>query len=127
MHRYINYVVELSIILCLVLVIFPALKTSSYGGNFISKYENIIMLSIVNNVSFILLELFCITTMHPIQSSIFGILFILTLACSSLVGEVRLFSWTSIIPLISWAIVIASFVKALRKLISRVKILYSQK
>jgi len=75
-------------------------------------------------VTIIQLELFSITTMHPFESSIFGILFIIMIPFFTPVVEVSLFSF---IYFILWAMVIASFVKALRKWISRVKILYSQK
>lgn len=120
MNRYINYMAVLSTILCLVLVIFPTLKTTSYGANFMAKYQNILMHSIVYLVTFIQIKLFSITTMHPFQTSIFGIIFIIMLSSLTPLVEGSLFLW------ILWAIIIAALVNALRKWISRLKILYSQ-
>jgi len=119
MNRYINYLAVFSIILCLVLVILPTLKTTSYGANFMAKYQNILMHSVVCLVTFIQIKLFSITTMHPFQTSIFGIIFIIMLLGLTPLVEGSLFSW------ILWAIIIAALVNALRKWISRLKILYS--
>ena len=120
MNRYINYLAMLSMMLCLVLVIFPNLETSSDGRNFMEKYEKSIMAYFVTLVAYVQLGLFSITTMHPFQSSIFGILFIIIISNFTPVLEVSLFSF---IYLIAWT----WFVIALRKWISRVKTLYSRK
>jgi hypothetical protein len=126
MNRYINYLVVLSTILWLVLFIFPTLKATSDGANFMSKYEEILMVSMVVIVTFIQLRLFSIATMQPIQSGIFGILFIMMISSSTSSGEVGIISWKIIFSLIFWGIIITLFVIALSKWISRVKILYSQ-
>ncbi|XP_039684397.1 uncharacterized protein [Medicago truncatula] len=98
-----SIVAVVSTILCLLLAIFPVLKISSDGRNFMAKYENIIMVILVPLVFFIQLRLADISSMSPVDNRIFGILFIILLSNAISVVEVGFFSWTaaSIILIVS--------------------------
>ncbi|KEH17934.1 hypothetical protein MtrunA17_Chr8g0336091 [Medicago truncatula] len=122
-----SIVAVVSTILCLLLAIFPVLKISSDGRNFMAKYENIIMVILVPLVFFIQLRLADISSMSPVDNRIFGILFIILLSNAISVVEVGFFSWTaaSIILIVS-AMVIASLVHDTWEVISTEDIVFSK-
>jgi hypothetical protein len=122
MNRYMDTMVLLSTILCLVLVIIPTQMTTSDGANFMKKYQNIILGSIYFVVTITQLELFSIATIHSLKSIIFGIIFIIMIPFFT--PELSLFSF---IYCILWAITILVFFIALWKWINRAWILYSQR
>ena len=99
-------VTTFSIILCLLLIIFPALKMSLNGGKFNETVVITLILFLVLPCQMVTLA---ISTMHPVHNSIFDIIFITLLSTAISFIEVRLVSWTAaIIILIVWGIVIAS-------------------
>jgi hypothetical protein len=123
-----SIVAVLSTILCLLLAIFPILKISSDGRNFMAKYENIIMVILVPLVLFIQLRLVYISSLRPIDNRIFGILFILLLSNAISVIEVGFFSWTAAsIILITSAIVFAPLVYDNWEFISTEDIVFSER
>jgi hypothetical protein len=84
----------------LILIIFPALKMSSYGAKFnmIVVVAFIIPLVIVYQIHIV-----CITTNHPPNNSIFGVLFILLLSTAISITEVILVSKIATIVIsITW-------------------------
>ncbi|KEH17908.1 transmembrane protein, putative [Medicago truncatula] len=122
-----SIVAVVSTILCLLLAIFPMLKISSDGRNFMAKYENIIMVILVPLVFFIQLRQLYISSIPPVDNRIFGILFILLLSTAISVIEVGFFSWTAAsIILIASAIVFAPLVRDNWEFISTEDIVFSK-
>jgi len=100
--------VVFSAILCMLLIIFPALEMSSDGGKF---NETVVIALIVPLVIFFQLMISIPTNMEPVDNNVFGVIFILLLSTAISFIEVSLVSWTAaIIILISWSIVILSTV-----------------
>lgn len=95
------WVFWISLILCLVLIIFPALKMSSGNLNITVAVVLIIPLVLVSQLSIIL-----ITVNHPSNNSIFGIIFILLLSTAISITEVILVSTiVTIVISFTWIIV----------------------
>lgn len=89
-----------SVILCLLLIIFPALKMSSADGEL---NETVVTASIIIFVISIQLCIVYLASFRPSNSSIFGILFILLLSSAISFIEVILVSTTATIVIsITW-------------------------
>nr|XP_004517001.1 uncharacterized protein LOC101513925 [Cicer arietinum] len=101
-------IVIVSLILCSILIIFPTLKMSSYGGKFMEEHDIVITLFLSPLVIFFQLWIVVITTDHPVNDSIFSILFLLLLSSGTSIMEVSLVSHsTCIVTLVLWLFWIA--------------------
>lgn len=115
-HERLEKVTLNSMVLYLVLVIFFALKISPIGGKFITKHESTILIIFISFVLYAQISLLGIIVNHPVNKSIFIILFMLLPLIATSVIIMSLVSWTSaIIVFISWMIVIATIVYLNRK------------
>jgi hypothetical protein len=116
-----------SMILFLMLVIFPILYYLSDDRNFMAKYNVLLTIFAVLLVSSFQIMLVSITRSRPIDNSIFGILFLLGLSSASSVIEVSYLSWTAaIIIAIFWGITLAWLVKSSWTVISNEDIVFSE-
>jgi hypothetical protein len=127
MHRRddrITQAVVFSVILCLLLIIFPALEISSDGGKF---NETVVIALIVPLVIFFQSLIFVGMTSHPANNNIFGMIFILLLSTAISFIEVSLVSWTAaIIILICWGILILSLIIVNWEVISKEDMVFSK-
>lgn len=118
--------VAFSVILCLLLIIFPALEMSSDGGKF---NETVVIALIVPLVMFFQLLIFIGMTSHPapVKNNIFGIIFILLLSTATSFIVVSLVSWTAaIIVFIGWGILILSLIIVNWEVISNEDMVFSK-
>ncbi|KAI5443137.1 hypothetical protein KIW84_011974 [Lathyrus oleraceus] len=100
-----------SLALCLVLVIFFALKISRFGDKFMTKHESPISIIVTSFVLYAQISLLGIIVNHPVNKSIFVILFMLLPLTATSVIIMIIVSWIAAITIfISWMIVIATIV-----------------
>ncbi|XP_058781372.1 uncharacterized protein LOC131655539 [Vicia villosa] len=120
-------VVLASIEICLILIIFPILDTSSDAREFMTENYTLIgcflFALLIRDQGLIFLY-----TIDPsVGSNIFDILFVILLSTIISVIEVSAFSWcAAIITLIHWAILIALVVKFKWNVISKEDIVFSK-
>lgn len=101
-----------SMTLCFLLVIFTALKLSSFGGKFMEKYDTIMVFFPIYIVLYFQLSLLSTIVNHPVNKSIFPILYmLLPVTATSVVIVMSLVSRTAAVAvLMLWVIVIASII-----------------
>lgn len=123
-EKRLSIVITISIILWLLLIIFPTLKMSLNGGKFNETVVIILILLLV--IPFQMFTLI-FSTMHPVNNSIFDIIFIILLSTAISFIEVSLVSWiAAIIILIVWGYVIASTVILNWQVISNEDMVFSK-
>jgi hypothetical protein len=110
-----------SMVLCLILIMFPALKISSFGGKFMAQYDTFIMVFLIVFVFLYQAYLYDITKSHAVNNTIYSVLHILLLSSILSVVEVSLVSRTAAtVILILWVMTFATIVDNNRKEISNI-------
>lgn len=106
-----QHVALTSMVLCFLLIIFPVLKMSSFGGRLIVEHETAVVVFLTVLVLFFQLDLLSAVTHHRVNSSFCSIFIILVLTCAITVAEVFLVSLdATVFVLIFWVVIIAEAV-----------------
>ncbi|KAI5443091.1 uncharacterized protein LOC127096017 [Lathyrus oleraceus] len=97
-----------SMVLCFLLIIFPALKVSSFGSNFMGFIvDGVPLISCLLVITFQIV-IFVIIANHPVNKTIFPILYILLLLTATSVIQISFISFMSaIFILFTWILTIA--------------------
>lgn len=82
----------------MILIIFPALKMSTYGG----KFNMIVVVAFIVPLIVYQIHIVCITTNHPPNNSIFGVLFILLSTAISITEVILVSKIATIVISIAW-------------------------